>query len=357
MFGCDAPTNLAQVCRNWRQAAYDTPYLWRALQLHLWHFQEGNFTAAENQVAAARAWLSRSGALPLSIFLHCSTDPTPLAPVLLEAFTLLLSHCSRWEYAYLMVPAALPADMTMPALPLLVQLEISVPRLVGGSAVQPLRWLPAPKLRTLDVRFGKVFPAYVLSPDSWKSLTILRVFGIQWGHAMEALSLATGLVSCWLQLHEDRLSRRVLAPSGQPLQLYLPHLETLALPATDPATVQLNRRLLDSLRVPALRSLAIDKSFIASYRRSHSVQETAHHFARLLDKWGCSMTLGRLTLLVWEQPPADLSDDRGDGLWRNEIHTALPAITDLEFRFNDAPFDESPLLFGSWELNFQVTWR
>ncbi|KAF7375559.1 F-box domain-containing protein [Mycena sanguinolenta] len=78
----EAPWVLAQICRQWRQIALDTPHLWQSLL-----FRDG-----EASIELLRLWLYRSGNLALNLGLEVS-DPSR-AGALIEASLL---HCSRWR--------------------------------------------------------------------------------------------------------------------------------------------------------------------------------------------------------------------------------------------------------------------
>ncbi|KAJ6477531.1 hypothetical protein C8R45DRAFT_1007246 [Mycena sanguinolenta] len=78
----EAPLLLAQICRQWRQIALDTPHLWRSL-----HFRDG-----ETCIELLRLWLSRSGNLPLNLDLKCWD--LSRARALIEASLL---HSHRWQ--------------------------------------------------------------------------------------------------------------------------------------------------------------------------------------------------------------------------------------------------------------------
>ncbi|KAJ6477532.1 hypothetical protein C8R45DRAFT_1007249, partial [Mycena sanguinolenta] len=78
----EAPLLLAQICRQWRQIALDTPHLWRSLL----------FRNDETSIELLRLWLSRSGSLPLNLDLNCSD--LSRAGALIEASLL---HSHRWQ--------------------------------------------------------------------------------------------------------------------------------------------------------------------------------------------------------------------------------------------------------------------
>jgi len=85
-----APLLLAQICRQWRQIALDTPALWRSLRC-----------TDETPVELFRLWLSRSGSLPLDLSLSCPAASH--ADALVEASLL---HSHHWQDVRLELPVA-----------------------------------------------------------------------------------------------------------------------------------------------------------------------------------------------------------------------------------------------------------
>src|SRR5258708_4803368 len=68
-----APLKLGSVCRKWRQLAWATPDLWTTL--HIGIKPSMMHSTAESLPGLLREWLTRSGALPLTIyFFHLPSD-------------------------------------------------------------------------------------------------------------------------------------------------------------------------------------------------------------------------------------------------------------------------------------------
>ncbi|KAJ7258882.1 hypothetical protein C8J57DRAFT_952107, partial [Mycena rebaudengoi] len=64
MTGLLPPALLGQVCRHWRAIAFDTPSLWRAIQIYL-----HNISSLAAQLNVLTSWLSRSKNCSLSLSL------------------------------------------------------------------------------------------------------------------------------------------------------------------------------------------------------------------------------------------------------------------------------------------------
>ncbi|KAJ7092118.1 hypothetical protein C8R43DRAFT_1244607 [Mycena crocata] len=81
-----SPTTLTHICRKWREIAFATPALWRAISLN---FVDG--TAKEQKTSLLLSWISRSRSLPLSIHADAQlSDQTVIS--------FLVPYCARWEH-------------------------------------------------------------------------------------------------------------------------------------------------------------------------------------------------------------------------------------------------------------------
>ncbi|KAJ7280743.1 hypothetical protein C8J57DRAFT_1124276 [Mycena rebaudengoi] len=93
MTGILSPASLGQVCQNWREIAFDTPWLWRAIELDLW---------STLSFEVFQTWLSRSRGCSLSLSLEKSH--TPRFSELPHFTDTIISHSARWEYVNLALP-------------------------------------------------------------------------------------------------------------------------------------------------------------------------------------------------------------------------------------------------------------
>ncbi|KAJ7111841.1 hypothetical protein C8R44DRAFT_254026 [Mycena epipterygia] len=92
MSGAESPLLLCQICRAWRSLAFMTPRLWASL--HIVAPSDSSKVGRLND--AVNLWLSRSGALPLSISIvrsHTATSEPDIS-MLLES---LIHYSPRWN--------------------------------------------------------------------------------------------------------------------------------------------------------------------------------------------------------------------------------------------------------------------
>ncbi|KAJ7286582.1 hypothetical protein C8J57DRAFT_952520, partial [Mycena rebaudengoi] len=61
--GIESPTRLDQICRTWREIAFRTPRLWRAIKLDLYQTPSTRIL----QLDILSTWLLRSKNSPLSV--------------------------------------------------------------------------------------------------------------------------------------------------------------------------------------------------------------------------------------------------------------------------------------------------
>ncbi|KAF5354811.1 hypothetical protein D9756_005630 [Leucocoprinus leucothites] len=101
----EGPMVLTQVCSAWRQIAMSTPQLWTTIRLT---YRGHN----ASQQALVRAWVQRSGGLPLTIAVM-EAKPTgypktypPLNWSESEVLYELCMSCVRWKDLYLLLPAS-----------------------------------------------------------------------------------------------------------------------------------------------------------------------------------------------------------------------------------------------------------
>ncbi|KAF8650055.1 hypothetical protein AX16_005445 [Volvariella volvacea WC 439] len=130
----EAPLLLGRVCGAWREVAMGTPQLWASIHIPYDNQFRRTFHAKavlnktwERRLAGISSWLSRSGALPLSISFHyhsdtwiSSEDPWIADPPCMSSLLdLLFSFKSRWRHVRISAEGPLnflpssPADMEL----------------------------------------------------------------------------------------------------------------------------------------------------------------------------------------------------------------------------------------------------
>ncbi|PPR01308.1 hypothetical protein CVT26_015307 [Gymnopilus dilepis] len=97
--------NLGAVCRRWRDITWATPSLWTSLNASFWGYKE---QPSDIQLELIRAWLNRSGNLPLSISLTVyGGNKEGVFGRLREMVEILNYHCDHWYSLDLDVPSDL----------------------------------------------------------------------------------------------------------------------------------------------------------------------------------------------------------------------------------------------------------
>jgi hypothetical protein len=91
-----SPHILGQICRTWREIAFGTPRLWRALEL-----RDGSSTMALELLGT---WLSRAKNCPLSICLEYNKYYPDMVIEVIPFVEAIIAHAKRWEYIDLKVP-------------------------------------------------------------------------------------------------------------------------------------------------------------------------------------------------------------------------------------------------------------
>ncbi|KAF7375550.1 F-box domain-containing protein [Mycena sanguinolenta] len=158
----EAPFLLAQICRQWRQIALDTPRLWRSLI----------FNHEEASIELLQLWLSRSGSLPLNLDLQCWD--TPRVGAVIET---MLLHRPRWQDAKFGIPERLfpELDLDHASLPMLRSISLD-PTIFGAgdwpeSIDDPVTVMHAPLLR--EVHVSRLPKSAIAVP--WPQITALTL--------------------------------------------------------------------------------------------------------------------------------------------------------------------------------------
>ncbi|KAF8150409.1 hypothetical protein K438DRAFT_1988562 [Mycena galopus ATCC 62051] len=239
--GLYSPTLLTQICREWREIALETPILWQAMSL------SDLSIPFERRAHLLDMWLSRSRCCPLSI--HFNKDDIDDEPHTSEILATVVSHRTRWEYLNLTLSPSHIAIIQGP-MPLLRHLYLTVPHDLNAIAT----FSSAPLLRSITLRattpLKLAFPLGQLT-----SLTLNWIYRSEYAAILQQTS---NLIHCELYVEFDRDGSSDLPPGHA---IDLPRLESLALRNYDaPDTTG----LLDDFLVPALQSLRIEESLLAT---------------------------------------------------------------------------------------------
>ncbi|KAJ7271738.1 hypothetical protein C8J57DRAFT_287078 [Mycena rebaudengoi] len=233
-----SPALLGQICGTWRQIAFDTPWLWRAIHIYLSSAGESTMTA---QLNVLTTWLSRSKICPLSISFEIQFDLS--SPTLPHFTAALISHSGRWQHLVLDIP--FDDFRSLDHFPLLRDLTLGPSRYGPTGALTVFH--SAPQLKR--VLFGRLLnPSRVNLP--WAQLTHILARNLFLPVAAQILWQASALVefTCILKAGGDIFGDAV-AP--------LIHLESLILYVWDGMAIQ--KQVLDALTAPMLRHLTISE--------------------------------------------------------------------------------------------------
>ncbi|KAK7018404.1 F-box domain-containing protein [Favolaschia claudopus] len=295
--GLSSPSTLSQICGLWRQIALTTPHLWRAIKIKL--------EADDSELLMARkldtleAWLSRSGACPLSIRLHYTThdDANPTGQPLLSQFIhAIVRHCDRWQYLDLLMPHetlhAIKGEM-----PLLKALEIEPSLVPPENEARIELFNDAPRLTdvVLERRF---FPKVIHLP--WSQLQCIEGQCLYEHECVLILKEASNLVRL-------TVVEMVCDPWGTHSQrLTHHHLRDLRLSLTVDSDANVDQ-LLGLLTLPALRTLELSDLTFAYGDLRETVQG-------LILRSGCALDLLRIDNI-------QVSEE--------EYHDAFPSVKTL----------------------------
>ncbi|KAF8208460.1 hypothetical protein K438DRAFT_1812257 [Mycena galopus ATCC 62051] len=256
--GHESPTLLAQICREWREIALETPTLWRAMS------PSDPSISFELKAHLVDTWLSRSRCCPLSI--HFSKYDFDAELHAIEILSALVPHRTRWEHLDLTLSPSHIA-IIQGSMPLLCHLDLTVLSDLNDIAT----FSPAPLLRsitlcaTTPLRF--VFPL--------QQITSLNLYAVFRSDYVAILQQTSNLVHCELRVEFDRGDSRDLPPEHA---IELPRLESLVL--TNDETPD-GVGFLNDFLVPALRSLRIGKSFLGA--------APIDELASFISKSGCKL--------------------------------------------------------------------
>ncbi|KAJ7095162.1 hypothetical protein B0H15DRAFT_94819 [Mycena belliarum] len=237
----DAPMLLGQICSPWRTIALTTPCLWSTLHVVI----PGTAEKIARVSETIKVWLSRSGALPLSITVVLSrTFNDTISPSAI--FATLSTFARRWNNIQFLFALASNSLMESLALlrtedvPLLEQILVcswvkDIPADTADSLV-PLPFLDTPSLRGASINFfGHASPL----PTEWNSITELHLnTGNRSGRSLGFMTADGGHMGATTYL-SPQLALDVLrrCPNLTTVSLEITHeySETAVLPSPDPS--------------------------------------------------------------------------------------------------------------------------
>ncbi|KAJ7121246.1 hypothetical protein C8R43DRAFT_75063 [Mycena crocata] len=171
----DAPLNVSQVCRRWRNISLSNPHLWTGLAVTTTrrHAERGHALEALHRII--QLWLGRSSSRLLSVFLTQSDEVKLTSPIslLLDA---VLAHSERLLSLEVCAPESCMFPLESPALylPALQHLKIHSPwpGLTTPDLIIPFDH--APRLRSLEL-VDTAFDAAHISVFDYTQLTELTL--------------------------------------------------------------------------------------------------------------------------------------------------------------------------------------
>ncbi|KAJ7720934.1 hypothetical protein B0H16DRAFT_380717 [Mycena metata] len=252
IIGRSSPNVLGQICRKWREIAFRTPALWRAIAFSL-----RNGKRLDQKFRLLELWLKRSGSCLLSIhidlYLYGYSDTGNL-PATLDLFThALAAHSARWEYLRLYSLTHPFPSITAPlAFLRLLLMGPAEPVANGGpnidSLVQALH--TARLLRDVDV---VAWDEHCISYYPWSQLTRFTTYAILPHLCVDILTQAHNLTYCDVYIAWK-------SPSQSPRSVTLPYLSTLILRGR--IYEGMSWKFLDLFTLPALRELQVAEAVL-----------------------------------------------------------------------------------------------
>ncbi|KAJ7258912.1 hypothetical protein C8J57DRAFT_1233905 [Mycena rebaudengoi] len=251
-----SPAFLGQICRNLREIAFNTPRLWRAIDIYL-----HNESSLDAQLNVLTTWLSRSKNCSLSLSFQIQLMSSKL-PHFTAA---LISQSERWEHIVLIIPFEDLCWLDRP-FPLLRDLSFG-PNPYSATESSIMVFHGAPQLKSVVLTYQH---------HCWD-------VGAHRGVAADILRQAIALVKFTCTMWEDTTVPGAVPP--------FTHLESLIL--RDRQWWGTQKLLLDALTAPALRQLTISEyelgdepiSTIATFlSRSRCTLQSLHVAAANLPK-------------------------------------------------------------------------
>ncbi|KAJ7499155.1 hypothetical protein FB451DRAFT_1073212 [Mycena latifolia] len=301
----EAPILLGQICSAWRTIALSTPCLWSSLHVVI----PGTAQSVRRVSEAIKVWLSRSGALPLSITVVLSRTFNDTSTSVSEILTTLGMFACRWNKMQFLF--ALATDSLMDSLaqirvedvPLLEHILMCSWIKDPPTPAVSLPIFDAPRLRGVSVNF---FGHASALPEEWHSLTELHLnTGNRSGRALGFMTQEGGHTGATTYLSPHLaldILRRCPNLTTASLEVTHEYSDITIIPATDPSLfgppVTLSK--LKSLSVSFARRRPHDEFFetlilpqLQSFEFTGCVGRTRAPFLSLLTRTG---SLTELTL-------------------------------------------------------------
>ncbi|KAJ7186498.1 hypothetical protein C8R46DRAFT_276074 [Mycena filopes] len=271
--GTYSPLKLGQICYGWREIAWSTPSLWRAVAFKL---PPGSCRILVEE------WLARAASLPLSISLaYYYASPE------FGIFDAITRHSVRWEHVELYSMQQCAAEwlsrLLREPLPMLQSLDITIPNRDGPLLTA---FAASPRLRTLST--CDFSPSLILLPLT--QLTTLIMICERDTIVAETLDQTTNLVH-----FEADLKVGWDAPRSRPVKaLQFLQFMRLAIDWSDGDDSHLEEgcNFIDRLTLPALRTLHVEQAFLGD--------DFVTPLSALLSRSGCTIqTLRVLNCAPW----------------------------------------------------------
>ncbi|KAJ7073071.1 hypothetical protein C8F01DRAFT_1106110 [Mycena amicta] len=267
----EGPLLLASVCKRWKQIVFKTPRLWAAM--HIVVPIASDRPRVRQLAKMARAWLKKSGVVPLVISMKISSSLSfafPQSPAARTASPLLpalLSVSRRWKNVQLVLSTAeevnsLSTSLSAADVPLLEHLHLLYYR--GGDLTPgqnlpqvDMPFLQTPSLRSfffgghcsslpLGLAWENLLHVKLIMPTLAFDTTVVFPFGfLEQCQVLQTLEVA-------LEGHQISIQE---PPSAEPI--VLPALTSLKLTMTLRHRAPDGRQIFELMQTPALASLEV----------------------------------------------------------------------------------------------------
>ncbi|KAF5353494.1 hypothetical protein D9756_008020 [Leucocoprinus leucothites] len=369
----EAPIVLGLVCRQWREIAYSTPRLWTSIHIIASPSAHSLHPLDVARREAIASWLSRSGALPLSISVSASGHKTlirrcgmarrnPSNNQVQPYLDLIIPYVRRWRSVFFSLAyfdwVHFLNQLSGSQLPMLQSLHIEGDRPRRRSSepvnIDPLvkedSILSAPSLRVLSL--PTFYSRFLQLRASWEHITGLDLGarGVMLVDIDKALRWCPNLESCRVSVIASGAGPDETPPlSGffemEPLTLSkLQSLHVVVRSSWNTSTCS----FLERLTTPALVHLSYEQLDHAWWHDTPSGSQ--NHGSSEMATSLCSF-LKRLTYPLEELEFTQISFS---GAWVMKILPLVPSLKRLSLKGFEAPVDDphrTPPLSPSFPLN------